>query len=88
DGRDIDTLLRHADAALYHAKALGRNNYQFFTRAINERISEYLVIENGLRRALDRQEFELHYQPQIDMRSGKLIGVEALLRWKHPEQGL
>ena len=88
DGNDCDALLRHADAALYHAKSRGRNTYRFFTREIDDRVSEYLHIEHGLRSALERGEFELHYQPQVDMAFGRVVGVEALLRWKHPEQGM
>ncbi|MGQ0656826.1 MAG: EAL domain-containing protein [Chromatiales bacterium] len=88
DGHDIDTLIRNADAALYHAKDLGRNNYQFFAHPLNAAAHERMSLENGLRLALDRQEFLLHYQPQIDSRSGRIAGIEALVRWQHPEWGL
>ncbi|HEY1774358.1 MAG TPA: EAL domain-containing protein [Gammaproteobacteria bacterium] len=81
DADDIDELIRNADAAMYHAKEKGRFNFQFFTPEMNIRAYERLSLEGSLRHAIERQEFHLHYQPQVDLRSGKVIGVEALLRW-------
>jgi diguanylate cyclase (GGDEF)-like protein len=88
DGEDVDTLLKNADTALYRAKEQGRNNYQLYTPAMNARAFERLALENSLRKALERNEFSLYYQPQIDMRSGVIVGVEALLRWQHPDLGI
>ena len=88
DGRDVDTLLRNADAAMYRAKEHGRNNFQFYTAEMNERVSDRLALESALRRALERREFALHYQQKVDLRSHAIIGAEALVRWSHPEWGL
>jgi diguanylate cyclase (GGDEF)-like protein/PAS domain S-box-containing protein len=88
DGQDIETLIKHADIAMYHAKERGRNNYQFFKRDLNADVSQRLALENGLHRALEREEFELHYQPQMDTATGEIRGCEALIRWQHPERGL
>ncbi|QGZ41837.1 PAS domain S-box-containing protein/diguanylate cyclase (GGDEF)-like protein [Pseudoduganella flava] len=87
DGADVDTLMRHADAAMYHAKAAGRNNYQFFTQKMNSAAS-YLELESGLRSALAQSQFELHYQPIIDTSTRKLHSLEVLLRWRKPDCGL
>jgi diguanylate cyclase (GGDEF)-like protein/PAS domain S-box-containing protein len=87
DGADISTLLKNADTAMYQAKAAGGNAYRFFTPEMNARISERVALENNLRRAILGREFRLHYQPQVDGATGKLIGLEALIRWWHPELG-
>lgn len=87
DGETAEILINNADTAMYHAKENGRNNYQFFKQEMNIRASERQFIESGLRVALGRNEFSLHYQPKIDLGSGAITGVEALLRWKHPERG-
>lgn len=88
DGDDSATLMKNADTAMYHAKEKGRRNYQFFSREMNIRAVERHDLETALRLALDRDEFVLHYQPQVDIASSKVIGVEALLRWQHPRKGL
>jgi diguanylate cyclase (GGDEF)-like protein len=88
DGADAETLMRNADVAMYHAKNSGRNNYQFFTPEMNARAFESMIMEAALRKALQRDEFLLHYQPQIDFRSGRIVGAESLIRWQHPELGL
>ncbi|MBV8634103.1 MAG: EAL domain-containing protein [Burkholderiaceae bacterium] len=88
DGRDVDTLLKNADAAMYRAKELGRNNFQFFTEDLTERINQRVALERSLHGALERREFFLHYQPRVDLRTGRVAGVEALLRWDHPEHGV
>lgn len=87
DGSDIGSLLKNADTAMYQAKAAGGNAYRFFTPEMNARISERVTLENSLRRAVANHEFRLHYQPQVDGRSGRMIGMEALIRWQHPEHG-
>lgn len=88
DGEDFDTLLRHADMAMYQAKSAGRNAYCFFDERMNADNRERLALELDLRQALSRDEFVLHYQPIVDLRSGRLLAAEALLRWRHPEFGL
>lgn len=88
DSHDPYTLLKHADTAMYHAKKSGRNGYQFYTPTMNVMAREQLVLENQLHRALERNEFEVHYQPQYDIQSGRLCGIEALLRWNHPVHGM
>jgi diguanylate cyclase (GGDEF)-like protein len=88
DGTDIGTLLKNADAAMFQAKAAGRNNFQFFTPDMNARLAERLDTENSLRKALDKGELSLRYQPQFQTSTRQLIGFEALLRWHHPERGL
>lgn len=87
DGKDLETLFKSADAAMYLAKQNGRNNYRFFTAEIQQRSSRILSLENALRYAHTRGELSLHYQPQIALESGKIVGIEALLRWTHPEFG-
>ena len=87
DGMDLDSLSRSADAALYRAKADGRNNYCFFTPELQAYSDRSLQLGNALRRALDRQQLSLHYQPQISIETGRTVGTEALLRWYHPELG-
>ena len=88
DGDDVDTLLKHADVAMYHAKQNGRNAFQFFSPEMNAHVVERVEMENQLRHALAHDEFLLEYQPEIDIASGRTIGVEALIRWRHPERGL
>lgn len=88
DGADGESLMRNADAAMYHAKAAGRNNFQFFDAKMNELAVERLNIEHALRHALSRDEFRLHFQPVIDIRTGRVASIEALVRWQHPERGL
>lgn len=87
DGRDMDTLLRNADAAMYHAKGSGRNNFQFYSSEMNAKAAERLAMETGLRRAVELGELHLHYQPQIDLKTGEIIGAEALLRWNSEKWG-
>jgi EAL domain-containing protein (putative c-di-GMP-specific phosphodiesterase class I) len=88
DGPNTATLLRNADAALHHAKTEGRNNFQYYAAHMNASAWQRLQLETGLRRALERDEFVLHYQPQVDLEHGKIIGMEALLRWQSAERGL
>lgn len=88
DGDDSDTLLRCADAAMYKAKESGRNTYHFYTPELNQAIGERLELENGLRHALERDEFRVFYQPRIDTTSGRIVGAEALIRWDCPGKGL
>ncbi|MDP1650423.1 MAG: EAL domain-containing protein [Rubrivivax sp.] len=88
DRSDADTLLRHADHAMYGAKQAGRNGYLFFDPEHRRRTEERVMAIGRVQEALDQQEFVLHYQPKVDMRSGRVLGFEALLRWEHPGQGL
>ncbi len=88
DGGDLETLLRNADAAMYAAKAAGRNTFRFYDEAMNRRAGQRLALETDLRRAVARGQLELFYQPQLRATDGRLAGVEALLRWRHPLRGL
>ncbi len=88
DGDDVAQLLKNAEAAMYHAKEVGRNNFQFFTPDLNARAFEALSMEMSLKMALERDEFLLLYQPQVEAEGGRLVGVEALLRWRHRDLGL
>ncbi|HWJ95711.1 MAG TPA: EAL domain-containing protein, partial [Telluria sp.] len=88
DSTPADSLIEHADIAMYRAKKLGRNNYQFYTPAMNEESLERVRIEGALRNAVERGEFVLHYQPQVDLATGHIVGMEALVRWNHPELGM
>ena len=88
DGTEPDALLKHADIAMYRAKETGRNNCQFYTPLMNERALERLRLEGALRSAIEHDEFVLHYQPQVDLGTGRIVGMEALLRWQHPEMGM
>ena len=88
DGPDVQTLLKNADAAMYRAKSQGRNTFQFFTAEMNELANERLSMEQRLRRALERRELTLLYQPRVNLRTGAIDAVEALLRWNHPEHGM
>ena len=87
DGNDSESLIAHADAAMYQAKGSGRNNYQFFTHEMNQRTLERMAIKNKLSHALERNELFLCYQPQVDLQSNRIIGAEALVRWHHPLHG-
>lgn len=88
DGKDVDTLLKKADSAMYQAKQGGKNTYQFYSCGENDELTyERLEFETSFRKALDNKEFILYYQPKLDLKSGKMTGVEALIRWKHPENG-
>jgi diguanylate cyclase (GGDEF)-like protein len=88
DGKSFDDLLKNADSAMYHAKAMGRSNYQFYSRELNAAAVERLDMENSLRHSLENGELELYYHPLVDIDSGRIVGAEALLRWWHPEKGL
>lgn len=88
DGIEVETLLKNADTAMYLAKENNKNNYQFYTPELNEKIHNRLLIEIEMRRAIERAEFVLHYQPKINVNTNEMIGVEALVRWQHPERGL
>ncbi|HEY0787696.1 MAG TPA: EAL domain-containing protein, partial [Thermoanaerobaculia bacterium] len=88
DGLDAETLIRNADTAMYRAKHQGGDSYQFYTASMNSRALEMLELESGLRKALKADEFVLYYQPLIDISTGGVYGLEALLRWNHPDQGL
>src|SRR5262249_55389047 len=88
DETEAEMLLKHADFAMYHAKERGRNRYQFFAPNLNVRALERQVLESGLRRGIERQELTLHYQPKVSLETGNLVGVEAFVRWQHPQRGL
>jgi diguanylate cyclase (GGDEF)-like protein len=88
DGETVVSLLKGADAAMFNAKDVGRDNYRFYTAGLNERAGELLMLEGALREAVDLNRLVVHYQPQVDLVSGDIVGVEALVRWLHPEQGM
>jgi EAL domain-containing protein (putative c-di-GMP-specific phosphodiesterase class I) len=88
DGEDAESLIKNADTAMYHAKENGRNNFQFFTPEMNVKVVERQSLEASLRRALEREEFLLHYQPKVNLDTGEITGVEALVRWQHRDRGL
>jgi diguanylate cyclase (GGDEF)-like protein/PAS domain S-box-containing protein len=88
NGRDSNSLTRHADMAMYHAKNTGRGQFSFFDSSMNKHLEQRLTIERDLRDAIHKKQFLLHYQPQIDLNTRKLIGVEALIRWQHPQRGM
>jgi diguanylate cyclase (GGDEF)-like protein/PAS domain S-box-containing protein len=88
DGEDADTLLKNADTAMYHAKETGKNTFQFFTDSMNVAALEQFTLENSLRKAQKQGELQLYYQPQFDLLTHKIIGIEALVRWMHPEKGM
>ncbi len=88
DGPDLDSLLKNADVAMYHAKAEGRNRYSFYHDSMRQATAARLSLERDLRRAIEGEQFELHYQPQIDVQTGRITGMEALVRWNHPVLGM
>lgn len=88
DGETAEILLKNADSAMYHGKEEGRNNYQFYLPAIHSKSFEKMILERDLHRALERKEFVVHYQPQINVSTGRISGMEALVRWQHPDRGL
>jgi EAL domain-containing protein (putative c-di-GMP-specific phosphodiesterase class I) len=88
DGSTVDKVMRAADAAMYHAKSLGKNNCQFYSHELNRMVHQHLLLEASLGRAIGNREMVLGYQPKVDLRSGRMVGAEALVRWNHPEHGL
>lgn len=88
DGANVETLLKHADMAMYQAKDLGSSSFRFYSPEMNTRILERLLTENGLSRALDKNEFVLYFQPRVNVLTRRIVGVEALVRWRHPQKGL
>src|ERR1039458_3953392 len=88
DGTDAESLLANAEAAMYRAKEMGRDNFQFYTPALNARVHERFRLQEELRNAIAREEFFLLFQPQVDLRTGRVVAVEALIRWSHPSRGV
>ena len=88
DDHDTESMMKKADIAMYHAKALGRNNFQFYDKQMDQNASRRFIISNSLRKGLERREFRLYYQPKIDVSSGRIVAMEALVRWGHPELGI
>jgi diguanylate cyclase (GGDEF)-like protein/PAS domain S-box-containing protein len=88
DSADVETLFRYADSAMYHAKQQGRNNFQFYSAELTDKATERMAIENDLRKAQERNELELYYQPQIELATGKIVGAEALVRWNRGKHGM
>ncbi|MCB2226844.1 MAG: EAL domain-containing protein [Desulfarculaceae bacterium] len=88
DGREAETLMANADMAMYRAKGAGRNNFKLFTPELNDKVQRRMALEGALRSAIDNQEFLVHYQPKVELNQGSVVGVEALVRWQRPEQGL
>ncbi|USB33950.1 GGDEF and EAL domain-containing protein [Paenibacillus sp. YPG26] len=88
DGADEETLIKHADTAMYLAKERGKNNYQFYSSDLNGLSTRKMELENGLRRAIEQDEMVIYYQPQVELTTGELVGIEALLRWRHPQYGM
>ena len=88
DAQDPESLMKYAELAMYRAKESGRNSYQLYTAELQRRVTERVALESKLRRALERGEFSLHYQPQVDLRSNRIFGCEALIRWNHPDLGM
>jgi len=88
NGDDSESMLQHAEKSMYDVKEDGRNNYQFFKPSIQNSSMNRLSMESEMRKAIEREEFVLYYQPQIDIESGRVVGMEALIRWIHPEKGL
>jgi diguanylate cyclase (GGDEF)-like protein/PAS domain S-box-containing protein len=87
DGESIETLLKNADTAMYHAKTMGKNRYQFYSAFMNQKVHDELELETNLRKAIENNEFILFYQPQCEVKTGRITGIEALLRWRHPKLG-
>tara|TARA_R110002110_G_scaffold166602_2_gene367331 strand:+ start:85450 stop:87597 length:2148 start_codon:yes stop_codon:yes gene_type:complete len=88
DGEDVDSLLKNADSAVHHSKHDGRNTFTFYTDKMNENAHDRIILESELRKALDSNQFVMHYQPQVDVKNNRVIGAEALIRWQHPEKGI
>ncbi|MES2356121.1 MAG: EAL domain-containing protein [Pseudomonadota bacterium] len=88
DGEDLDTLLKHAGTAMYRAKEEGGNGFQFYAKDMSKRAAEQIELTTALRRALAREEFELYYQPKLSLKTGRIVGLEALIRWHHPDRGM